>query len=893
MMKKKTTGKIKTTTTNTTTTNNTKSSSKSSPTLLKQAKAIAIVPPPSSSNKREEAKKKAIVQQEREQAWYIPPSAGIPSYHADKDPYCPAARVRKFNEEQRQRVERESAFTEGVRSEQWISASLDRQYTQLPLKNIHDFRAKASDHLMMSSNGYGYGYGGSNGSVGGGVQTAQPVGRPFLFKGYNYLIKMKTDLDFIDQYDVIVERVCFEFQSNPLAYRGGGRVIQGFELSATATNSLTATSQQRYQNLLSAYHQSLGDDGAGLVVDGLPVSRLRRAEEVIQGEFRRIQQQVDMANSQQQRSALQQQLEQRGLSFDQYDNSGEDGVYLSQPGGRQSIAQQTLASYQDLRASWESAASFDPLTSPTTQQQQQGESFLRLSVESGDSVTSNINEGNQKKKSSAKINKKNLFNPKRAKLERITVLQEETSELEAMIAHIHDKITTLSGEVKIHAQRAAALLKKEQEARENGREGAALHIAAEISLTNATILEKRTAIKDLHREAYFLSLERKRKQGVVKTMQDEMTLHREREKLKKKIEAKIKKDGLMAALAEFDSEKLTLESLKLNSSSPPRKGNGKGSDKNPNKASRKQSMGSVDSRVSLAEEDGPRGGGDGVEEEEEEGEGKHEDEMAAYNKMLEMHDHIEDLALNDSTDHNDDGNEWKSGEYVGEEDMNSTYPSGIDVAQPQQFSPSNNEDFDNDDNNDELHDEHDNNHEGDYDNYHDNTNDPGYGTTSSSLPHSPFQALDTTAGYSNISDRDMATSPWSPEEDKLELSADSTMHGLHDVRQGDSENHSDHIFDTSVGTTDTPFPVMKDDDPLPSLSGIATADETTNNDLFQPPSEQEHERENVGLLLEERAIVHEEEVSHSPAALDSHPSPSAHEPARGTGFSFARLLRRG
>lgn len=96
--------------------------------------------------------------------------------------------------------------------------------------------------------------------------------------------------------------------------------------------------------------------------------------------------------------------------------------------------------------------------------------------------------------------------------------------------------------MKTYAQRAAALLKKEQEARENGREGAALHIAAEISLTNATILEKRTAIKDLHREAYFLSLERKRKQGVVKTMQDEMTLQREREKLKKKIEAKIKKD---------------------------------------------------------------------------------------------------------------------------------------------------------------------------------------------------------------------------------------------------------------------------------------------------------------------------------------------------------------
>lgn len=348
----------------------------------------------------------------------------------------------------------------------------------------------------------------------------------------------------------------------------------------------------------------------------------------------------------------------------------------------------------------------------------------------------------------------------------------------------------------------------------------------------------------------------------------------------------------MAALAEFDSDKLTLESLKLNSSSPPRKGNGKGPDKNPSKVSRKHSMDSMDGRVSLTEENGPRGGGgsDDVEEEEQD---QHEDEMAAYNKMLEMHDHIEDLALNDSNDHHDDGNEWKSGEYVGEEDI-STNPSGIDVAQPQQSSPSN---FDND-HNEERHDEHDKDHEGegegegDYDNYHENK-DAGYVTTSSSLPHSPFQGLDTTARYSDMSDRELATSPWSPEGDKLELSADSTMHELHGARQGDSDSHYDHMFDTSVGTTETPFPVMKDDDhPLPSLSGKA-ADETTDNDNFQLPSDQKPEREGVGLLLEERAIVHEEEASHSPAALDSHPSPAAHEAARGTGFSFARLLRRG
>lgn len=563
------------------------------------------------------AKKKQIVEQEREQHWYIPPSGGIPVYRADTDPYCPAARVRKFNEEQKQRVRKE--VNDRTKSEQWVSAALDRQYSNVPLKNLHDFRAKASEY-NSNSNISEIGILQKiivrenllnelskllkvNSDLAGVLsevseliqalrfetldivediaqwQSEQPVGRPFLFKGINYLIKLRGDLDFLDNHDEIVERFCFEFKSNPLAYRGGGNIIIGFD---SAKASAAAAADAQYARLMSSYTQAFNDN-TSLMVDGIQIIRLHNAEKVIQSEFQRIM--SDQAHAQQQ-----------GLS----------------------LGEQTMSQYHDpgtrsrdpraLRASWESAASYDPMSTDMVQQTESVASLPQPSASA--SVTS----------ASASKKKTALFNPKKAKLERITAIQEEASSLQAMIAHIHDKIAALSQEVKEHAQRAGQLLKKEAEARDNGREGAALHIAAEVSLVNAFITEKRSAIKDLHREAYFIALERRRKLGVIKTMQDEMAMAKQRDRIKKKIEAKIKKDGLMAALQQFDSEKLTVDSLKLGGAKG--KGKSKGKDKKKHIQEHDQDLGSTASEVELAD----------------------------YNRMLDEHEHIEDMMVFQATD---------------------------------------------------------------------------------------------------------------------------------------------------------------------------------------------------------------------------------------------------
>jgi hypothetical protein len=100
--------------------------------------------------------------------------------------------------------------------------------------------------------------------------------QPFQYKGFNYLVKIKADLDFLDLYEEVVEKFCFEFRSNPLAYRGGGNVISGYGYD---------TKKKLYsQGLLQSYYSEADGD----FLDGLEVSRLLSAEKVIQSEFNRI-----------------------------------------------------------------------------------------------------------------------------------------------------------------------------------------------------------------------------------------------------------------------------------------------------------------------------------------------------------------------------------------------------------------------------------------------------------------------------------------------------------------------------------------------------------------------------------------------------------------------------
>lgn len=266
-----------------------------------------------------------MYQQEKEKRWRIPPSDGIPKYSAETDPYCPAAQIRKYNQEKK--IKAKEAEITDRNANHWMNAAMESNFKDDPLiispslqtkakrvlgkynsyenSNTYENNSKESlaeieiiqkiivrENLLMELKKLLRSQNDIVSALGEVIELVkairyqtldviedinswQKIKKPikaFLYKGINYLIKMRNDLDFLDNYDEVVERVCFEFKSNPLAYRGGGNIITGYDYD-----------EKQYQkNLMNSYSDSTA------FVDGLEVYRLHNAEKIIQGEFIRI-----------------------------------------------------------------------------------------------------------------------------------------------------------------------------------------------------------------------------------------------------------------------------------------------------------------------------------------------------------------------------------------------------------------------------------------------------------------------------------------------------------------------------------------------------------------------------------------------------------------------------
>lgn len=114
--------------------------------------------------------------------WYIPPTKGIPKYNADSDPYCPAARVRKFNAEQKERIKTE--VLSKSHSESYVQQALAYNFTEVELKKPHDFYGKAM------------GAGGAGGMGVSDIEIIQKIIiRENLLKELNMIVKHANDIE--------------------------------------------------------------------------------------------------------------------------------------------------------------------------------------------------------------------------------------------------------------------------------------------------------------------------------------------------------------------------------------------------------------------------------------------------------------------------------------------------------------------------------------------------------------------------------------------------------------------------------------------------------------------------------------------------------------------------
>ena len=258
---------------------------------------------------------------ERESNWTSTPSVGIPIYRAEKDKNCPSATVKQYNA--RNKHIATSISQRSLTSSQWVNKTLTTRYENISLqlfpsikiddtigkdniveieilqrivirenllielktliKNQTDL-AIVMNEIIELIRAIRYQTVDIIEDIAMWLKSLQPNVRSFMYRGINYLIKIINDLDYLDQYDEIIEKFCFEFSYNPLAFRGGGELLtlKMFALERS-NNNVSNINISSNSNIYSSY---ITDGGS---VDGLETVRLRNCEKVISLEIERVE----------------------------------------------------------------------------------------------------------------------------------------------------------------------------------------------------------------------------------------------------------------------------------------------------------------------------------------------------------------------------------------------------------------------------------------------------------------------------------------------------------------------------------------------------------------------------------------------------------------------------
>lgn len=473
--------------------------------------------------KQQKSKATTLITAEREKGWYVPAtSALIPKYDAYSDPNCPRAQVLKYNQEKAAAAKQREAESQKY-TKQWVNQSLQSKVDEVPVRLHTSLREKAMNSIVgkeskievdilqkvivrenmltelhkLLDNQVDI-----NSCLNEVVELVKairfqtvdiiedvnnwqyslPTIRPFLFRGNNYLIKISYDLDFLDQYEEIIEKFCFEFKRNPLAYKEGGFLLNG---KGEAVPEISKQKKSKRNN--TSYNISERS-----FIDGIEVVRLHNAERTIQREFER--------------------LAEEKRNYEAFDGTSAS-VVLGESG---------------------------------------------MSMVGGEN--SQLRYDNRTKSDKKKIK----FNGRRVKLERISTLSNEAAELKAMESHIEDQVNALVEKYQKFSDKRQIAEARRKDALTLGRDVAAQHIAVEISILTADMQEINSKIKEIQRQSYFISLERKRKQKVVRQLTEEVNEEKRRTELQKKLSEKIKEGGLLSALKtlnKVDMDKFSAEML--------------------------------------------------------------------------------------------------------------------------------------------------------------------------------------------------------------------------------------------------------------------------------------------------------------------------------------------
>ena len=577
---------------------------------MKKGRQLQIKDAPTKQSKGHE-----LQVRDKEKSFYIPPTKGIPEYDAAKDPNCPRALVRKYNEDRLKYSRRSAALSNNGAGAQFIMKTLTSKFENPPIRMTPSLRAKAMNNILTNKEALNLkydsktGYPNSNNSnekanlaeieilqkviirenllnelkkllkntqeVGSVItevveivkairfqtadivedidawQCVQPFPRPFLYRGLNYLIKISTDLDYLDGYEDITERFCLEFKFNPFAYRDGGNIINPYNI-VLADNNLTTNNSSSSNNKYSRKSTKGGDhESASQFIDGIEVFRLHNAEKTIQREFERLyhdRKNYDTAatttiNAIKNENSLA--IGEHGMSTSMVMGFNTETSSVNNYFNQQSIGVHQNASTNNIR---ESVTAHDHYAQMTNYPD-----YNEFAVN---------NKINKVPKSDKKWNQK--FDPRKRKAERIAVLTEEVGELKAMEAHLEDQIKVLVENYKQLSVKKQKNERKRVDAIEAHREVAAQHIAVEVSIIAADMQDINRNIKDLQRQMYFINLDRNRKRKVVKQLNIEINDDKRRSIIRAKLAEKIKEKGFVSGLKALNKVSMDLFISQLN-----------------------------------------------------------------------------------------------------------------------------------------------------------------------------------------------------------------------------------------------------------------------------------------------------------------------------------------
>lgn len=204
-------------------------------------------------------KKKEVKIKQREMGWNDSTTVSLPEYNSEKDPNCPRAVVREYNKTRKKNAEERAKKSLGVA--EWINATMKKTFDNIPDKHDISFQEKAirvavnvestteveilqmiiiRENLLEELRKL-LKYQSDIDSAFSEIkelinairnQTIEIIEiidtwkkekqfpRPFLYRGENYLLRMMSDLSFLDDYEELGNYYGFYFAGNPLIFPG-------------------------------------------------------------------------------------------------------------------------------------------------------------------------------------------------------------------------------------------------------------------------------------------------------------------------------------------------------------------------------------------------------------------------------------------------------------------------------------------------------------------------------------------------------------------------------------------------------------------------------------------------------------------------------------------------